>query len=212
MSWYALPWSQNLLFPHLFFKPLKACSDMLHCLLAYALKTVSRETDFSEDPYLTRFWKAYPSVHCSVKEAPCLTVVKCPKRRRSCMLFSLHACFSCVLWTSNTAHLSHLTHIRVRNQTVWNQVSQQLSLVMCVQFTCMQFADRSTDFSDFKTCIHSNAGKSRFWPFQWGVSCSCWCICLSVPCTFQVVSVVHLFVSWDHSLPDVMGKKKKSFQ
>lgn len=47
--------------------------------------------------YFTRFWKAYPSVHCSVNEAPCLTVVKWPKRSLSCMLFSRHACFSWVL-------------------------------------------------------------------------------------------------------------------
>lgn len=48
---------------------------------------------------LMRFWKAYPSVHCSVKEAPCRTVVKWPRRRRSCMLLSLHAIFSCLAWT-----------------------------------------------------------------------------------------------------------------
>lgn len=44
---------------------------------------------------LMRVWKAYPSVHCSVKEAPCRTVVKWPRRRRSCMLLSLQAIFSC---------------------------------------------------------------------------------------------------------------------
>lgn len=49
--------------------------------------------------HLMRFWKAYPSVHCSVKEAPCRTVVKWPRRRRSCMLLSLHAIFSCLAWT-----------------------------------------------------------------------------------------------------------------
>lgn len=48
---------------------------------------------------LMRFWKAYPSVHCSVKEAPCLTVVKWPSRRRSCMLLSRHVLFSCFDWT-----------------------------------------------------------------------------------------------------------------
>lgn len=45
-----------------------------------------------------RFWKAYPSVHCSVKDAPCLTVVKWPSRSRSCMLLSRHAIFSCLDW------------------------------------------------------------------------------------------------------------------
>lgn len=44
--------------------------------------------------YLIRFWNAYPSVHCSVYDAPCRTVVKWPRRRRSCMLFSRHDCFS----------------------------------------------------------------------------------------------------------------------
>lgn len=77
------------------------------------IQALNGETAFGSDPYLTRFWKAYPSVHCSVNEAPCLTVVKCPKRRRSCMLFSLHACFSCVLWTLHTVHLLwNWTHSR----------------------------------------------------------------------------------------------------
>ncbi|TNN67725.1 hypothetical protein EYF80_022041 [Liparis tanakae] len=44
-----------------------------------------------------RFWKAYPSVHCSVKEAPCRTVVKWPRRRRSEFLsFSSADSFSSV--------------------------------------------------------------------------------------------------------------------
>lgn len=51
-----------------------------------------------ESPHLIRFWKAYPSVHCSVKDAPCLTVVKWPSRSRSCMLLSRHAIFSCLDW------------------------------------------------------------------------------------------------------------------
>lgn len=46
----------------------------------------------------TRFWNAKPSVHCSVNEAPCLTVVKCPRRNLSCILFSRLDSFSCVLW------------------------------------------------------------------------------------------------------------------
>lgn len=46
----------------------------------------------------TRFWNAKPSVHCSVNEAPCLTVVKCPRRNLSCILFSRLASFSWVLW------------------------------------------------------------------------------------------------------------------
>ncbi|KPP75764.1 hypothetical protein Z043_104967, partial [Scleropages formosus] len=59
--------------------------------------------------YLTKFWKAKPSVHCSVKEAPCRTVVKWPSLSRSCMLFSRHACFSWVqiLITFKSCQLQH---------------------------------------------------------------------------------------------------------
>ena len=62
---------------------------------------------------MTRFWKAKPSVHCSVKEAPCRTVVKWPRRSLSCMLVSLQPCFSWVLWGTEALALttSHcLTH------------------------------------------------------------------------------------------------------
>ena len=45
--------------------------------------------------------KIFMSVHCSVNEAPWRTVVKCPRRSRSCMLFSRHDCFSWVLWGRN---------------------------------------------------------------------------------------------------------------
>lgn len=53
---------------------------------------------------LMRFWKAYPSVHCSVKEAPCRTVVKWPRRRRSCMLLSLQDIFSCFDCRNKKSH------------------------------------------------------------------------------------------------------------
>lgn len=69
------------------------------------LKICSTISDWSSS-YLIRFWKAYPSVHCSVKDAPCRTVVKWPSRRRSCMLLSLHAIFSCFDWTYKDAHLT----------------------------------------------------------------------------------------------------------
>lgn len=49
---------------------------------------------------LKRFWKANPSVHCSVNEAPWRTVEKWPRRRRSCMLLSLQAIFSCFDYTT----------------------------------------------------------------------------------------------------------------
>lgn len=43
-------------------------------------------------------------------------------------------------------------------------------------------------------------------PSLWAASYSWWCIYSSVPCTFQVIFVVHLSVSWDHSLPVEQNK------
>ncbi len=49
--------------------------------------------------------------------------------------------------------------------------------------------------------VHKGWRKTTHLPFLWATSCSWWCIYSTVPCTFQVIFVVHLSVSWDHSLP-----------
>lgn len=70
----------------------------------------------------TRFWNAKPSVHCSVNEAPCLTVVKCPRRNRSCILFSLLDNFSCVLWKKEEKKINFI-HLKLHKvkKGQWNK-------------------------------------------------------------------------------------------
>lgn len=169
-------------------------------------------------PYLTRFWKAYPSVHCSVNEAPCLTVVKWPKRSRSCMLFSRHACFSCVLWTNThtfikiwTASYSlyHFQTIKLWSFWLNNAITKQPCRLHAIilDIEVIRHANLNTHISNNWYVITGQhwviVRMLQHWflkyhkdssPSQSEVSCSWWCTCLNVLCTFLEAFVVHQFV------------------
>lgn len=108
----------------------------------------------------TRFWNAKPSVHCSVNEAPCLTVVKCPRRNRSCILFSRLDSFSCVLWKKeekiiNFIHLNLKLYKVKRGQ--WNEKENSLNFQLTFSISSfllidMHLFNRSLYFSSNFCC------------------------------------------------------------
>lgn len=143
--------------------------------------------------HLIRFWKAYPSVHCSVNDAPCLTVVKWPSRSLSCMLLSRHAIFSCLDWKK-----AECNHKPQAGNGLMSGFSKKKKKNSCQKLTKPNWQQKL--MVEKTHCALMNILFQSVTSWTWSHTYS------SVPCSVPASSAAHQSVSLGHNLPRKEGK------
>lgn len=114
---------------------------MLHCLLAHTLKTSKRKQILR--PLLDEVLEGVPVCPLLSKWSPVSYSGEMSQTQTV-----LHALFPTCLLLLCALNITYSTYYHTehilgqRNQTIWNQVSQLKSLVMCVEFTCTHITNR----------------------------------------------------------------------